>query len=268
MKHLLRYLSFVFLLSAVLPLSAQNCDYLTLEALIADHKKMKTPIIMRSLLEGGIPNINIMNNLGISTDQYGLEGNRGLHGTARDEIKEYHAVNDTLDKYTRCFDYINLAFESVHLVINFYQTFTDVGDKIQSFKNMLDRYYNECLATGHVQPSDTVIISLGYRMCDKIYDNAKDIYKSGGTLVGYASGALACTTEGLMVQLESINTSLDNIRYIIGHYHFMIWRYITLRTCYWTKAIFLPRTKREICESAIGRWRQSGYGRMRDAMGL
>lgn len=268
MRYVLRYILFALVLSATLPVLAGNCDYLTLEAMIADHKKMMTPMVMRSLLEGGIPGANLLQDVGINTTEYGLEGNRGLHQAAMVEIEDYHAVNDSLDKYTRCFDYINLAFEGVSLVINFYQTFNDVGDKIQSFRDMLTTYYNECVRTGHVQPSDTVIIGYGQRMCDGIYTNAKDIYKSGGTLVGYATGVMACTTEGMMFQLESINKSLDNIRDIISRYHFLIWKYIKLRTSYWTHALYVPRTKREICNTALGRWRNSSYGRMRTAIGL
>ncbi|MBQ2882347.1 MAG: hypothetical protein IJE43_01015, partial [Alphaproteobacteria bacterium] len=77
-------------------------------------------------------------------------------------------------------------------------------------------------------------------------------------LVLYATGAAACSTSDLLLVLESINTSLDNIERHLNRSYFETWRYIQLRMGYWKEAVYRTKTKRQLIDDAFGRWREAG----------
>ena len=68
----------------------------------------------------------------------------------------------------------------------------------------------------------------------------------------------------LMLVLESINTSLDNIKKLLNAAYFDTWRYIQVRIGYWKESIYTPRSRSLIIEDAFGRWRQSGLNPYRN----
>jgi len=78
-------------------------------------------------------------------------------------------------------------------------------------------------------------------------------------LVLYATGAAACSTSDLMMVLNSINQSLDNIRIQLNSAYFDTWRYIQVRIGYWKASVYRNRSLREIIDDAFGRWRGAGY---------
>ena len=62
----------------------------------------------------------------------------------------------------------------------------------------------------------------------------------------------------LLMVLNSINCSLDNIEKHLNRAYFETWRYIQVRIGYWKEKVYRTKTKRELIDDAFGRWRQSG----------
>lgn len=111
---------------------------------------------------------------------------------------------------------------------------------------------------------DTIIIRISLRCIDRISAEGKSLYRSVSDLVLYATGAAACSTSDLMLVLENINTSLDNIKKLLNAAYFDTWRYIQVRIGYWKESIYTPRSRSLIIEDAFGRWRQSGLNPYRN----
>lgn len=106
--------------------------------------------------------------------------------------------------------------------------------------------------------SDTIIIKISYRCIDRISKEGQNLYRSVSDLLLYATGAAACSTADLMLVLESINTGLDNIRFLLNSAYFDTWRYIQVRIGYWKESVYLPKSRSLLLEGAFKRWRESG----------
>ena len=212
-------------------------DFVSVEAYINDHKKQRSLLLARSTLE-------LSNQL--------------LHEYSSDATVEYKTLNVDLDKYTRAFDVIDVLYQSLRTSLNVYSTYNTVSDRITDYKNLLEDYKEKVLERNKIAVSDTIIISVNLRCIQKIADEGQHLYRSVSDLVLYATGAAACSTSDLLLVLESINTSLDNIERHLNRSYFETWRYIQLRMGYWKEAVYRTKTKRQLIDDAFGRWRESG----------
>ena len=212
-------------------------DFVSVEAYINDHKKQRSLLLARSTLE-------LSNQL--------------LHEYSSDATVEYKTLNVDLDKYTRAFDVIDVLYQSLRISLNVYSTYNTVSDRITDYKNLLEDYKEKVLERNKIAVSDTIIISVNLRCIQKIADEGQHLYRSVSDLVLYATGAAACSTSDLLLVLESINTSLDNIERHLNRSYFETWRYIQLRMGYWKEAVYRTKTKRQLIDDAFGRWRESG----------
>ena len=212
-------------------------DFVSVEAYINDHKKQRSLLLARSTLE-------LSNQL--------------LHEYSSDATVEYKTLNVDLDKYTRAFDVIDVLYQSLRTSLNVYSTYNTVSDRITDYKNLLEDYREKVLERNKIAVSDTIIISVNLRCIQKIADEGQHLYRSVSDLVLYATGAAACSTSDLLLVLESINTSLDNIERHLNRSYFETWRYIQLRMGYWKEAVYRTKTKRQLIDDAFGRWRESG----------
>ena len=106
--------------------------------------------------------------------------------------------------------------------------------------------------------ADTLLIGINRRAIENIAKEGEYLYKSVSDLVLYATGAAACSTADLLVVLESINTSLDNIEKHLNKSYFDSWRYIQVRIGYWKEKVYRTKSKQQILEDAFGRWRVAG----------
>lgn len=212
-------------------------DFVSMEAYINDHKKQRSLLLARSTLE-------LSNQL--------------LHEYSSDATVEYKTLNVDLDKYTRAFDVIDVLYQSLRTSLNVYSTYNTVSDRITDYKNLLEDYREKVLERNKIAVSDTIIISVNLRCIQKIADEGQHLYRSVSDLVLYATGAAACSTSDLLLVLESINTSLDNIERHLNHSYFETWRYIQLRMGYWKEAVYRTKTKRQLIDDAFGRWREAG----------
>ena len=212
-------------------------DFVSAEAYINDHKKQRSLLLARSTLE-------LSNQL--------------LHEYSSDATVEYKTLNVDLDKYTRAFDVLDVLYQSLRTSLNVYSTYNTVSDRITDYKNLLEDYREKVLERNKIAVSDTIIISVNLRCIQKIADEGQHLYRSVSDLVLYATGAAACSTSDLLLVLESINTSLDNIERHLNRSYFETWRYIQFRMGYWKEAVYRTKTKRQLIDDAFGRWREAG----------
>lgn len=237
MRHVLS-LALTLIMALIPSVTFAQRDPAALEAYINDHKKVRSLLLARSTLESS---------------------NALLHDYSRDAGIDYKEVNVDLDRYTRAFDIIDILYQSTRTAMNVYGTANTVKERINGYKKMLTDYHDKYLKRGSIEPSDTLIIAVNYRMIEKIAAEGQNLYRSVSDLIAYATGAAACTTSDLMLVLASINLSLDNIELHLNKAYFDTWRYIQMRMGYWKAQIYNTKTRQEIINDAFGRWRESSY---------
>ena len=280
MKSKVLYILLLLLTVSPRVCHAQRMDYGTLEALIADHKIIRGPIQQRTALE---------------------TVNQELHDNSKKKVLDYKDVNDQLDKYTRCFEILDVVYNSLSVSMNLYNTTIDIRNKLVSIKDLLERY-RACIIMkqlGKIEeagkilsgvtdissidgatewfgaasdlyqngvvivPEDTIIFVIGRDMVKNVGEKAEDIYKSFVTLVGYATGAMACSTEGLLITIQGLDQQITDLRKIVDNGHFLLWRYIHMRTGYWYKNVLRQKKSvREHARNALERWRRATYGKV------
>ena len=212
-------------------------DIVSVEVYITDHKKQRSLLLARSTLE---------------------YSNKLLHEYSRKEVGEYKELNVDLDRYTRAFDVIDVMYQSLRTALNVKSTYTAVSERIADYKKLLEDFNEKVLKRGTVELADAQILMINEKAIRDIADDGEHLYKSVSDLVLYATGAAACSTSDLLMVLEAINTSLDDIERHLNRAYIETWRYIQVRIGYWKSKIYRERTKQEIINGAFGRWRSAG----------
>ncbi len=212
-------------------------DILSVEAYINDHKEQRSLLLARSTLE---------------------QSNRLLHDYTKNAVGDYKQINVELDKYTRAFDVIDVLYQSLRTAMNAKDTYNTVSDRIRDYKKLIEDYNNKVLKRGKPDIADLQLVSINKRAIENIYNEGTHLYRSLSDLVLYATGAAACSTADLLVVLESINTSLDNIERHLNSAYFESWRYIQVRIGYWKAKLYHSKTRQEMIDDAFGRWRTAG----------
>ncbi len=234
-------LGLLIMLLAPLSANAQwSFDVGTVEAYINDHKQQRSLLLARSTLE---------------------HSNKLLHEYSRKETVGYKELNVDLDKYTRAFDVIDVIdvmYQSLRTALNVHSTYKGVSERISDYKAMLEDFNEKVIKRKHIELADTLILSINAGAIRMIAQEGEYLYKSVSDLVLYATGAAACSTSDLLMVLNSINCSLDNIEKHLSRAYFETWRYIQVRIGYWKEKVYRTKTKRELIDDAFGRWRQSG----------
>ncbi len=231
----------IFLAAAALlmlvPLMARaqwGFDAGSVEALIDDHKRVRSVLMARSGVE---------------------QANRLLHDYAKDAAIEHDTLNVKLDKYTKCFDIIDIIYNGGMAVMNFYTTTNDVTQRVGEMESLIEQFISECAAKGNIVSSDTIIIGACRRCVEHVRDDGKSLANSLVELAQYASGLRHMTTAQLMTVISQINESLESIKESVNHAYFIIYRYVTIRTHYFKKKLYNAKTVREMCNDAFSRWR-------------
>ena len=149
-------------------------------------------------------------------------------------------------------------YQSLRTVLNAKNTYNTVSDRIADYKSMLETFHEKILKRGRIEPSDALLITINEKAIRDIVHDGEQLYKSVSDLALYATGAAACSTSDLLMVLEAVNRSLDDIERHLNRAYMETWRYIQVRIGYWKSKIYRERTKQEIIEGAFGRWRNSG----------
>ena len=238
MKTRILYMIVLFTLCFQSRVFAQiSFDLPTVEAYIADHKNQRSLLLARSTLEAS---------------------NKLLHEYSKTANKDYKEINVELDKYTRAFDIIDVLYQSLRTSLNTYQTYENISERVQDYKDLLSDFKKRCLDRGSIVSTDKLIIDVNKAALDKIAKEGDHLYRSVTDLVLYATGAAACSTSDLMLVLNSINLSLDNIRRHLNAAYFDTWRYIQVRIGYWKAQVYRAKSLQEIAGDAYDRWRDAG----------
>lgn len=213
-------------------------DVLSVEAYINDHKKQRSLLLARSTLE---------------------HSNKLLHEYTSDEVGGYKNLNVDLDKYTRAFDVIDVMYQSLRTALNARSTYSEVSQRIVDYKNLLTDFNEKVVKRKHIELADTLIISINARMIENVAEEGEHLFRSLSDLVLYATGAAACSTADLMLVLDAINNSMDNIEKLLNRGYYETWRYIQLRIGYWKEKVYRKKSKQQIINDAFGRWKEAGY---------
>ena len=227
----------IVLLSPLKMMAQWSFDVVSVEAYINDHKKQRSLLLARSTLE---------------------YSNKLLHQYSSEQTNNYKEINVELDKYTRAFDVIDVLYQSLRTSMNAVNTYENVSDRISDYKKLLNDFNSQVVKRKHIELADTMLISINIKAIANIAKEGEYLYKSLSDLVLYATGAAACSTADLLVVMESINTSLDNIEKMLNTAYFDTWRYIQLRMGYWKEKVYRTKTKKEMIDDAFGRWRKAG----------
>ena len=241
MKTIDRYILALTMLLTLFPTVSKaqyGFDVPSVEAYINDHKQQRSLLLVRSTLEAS---------------------NKLLHDYTSDANIGFKDINAQLDRYTRAFDVIDVLYQSLRTSLNVYNTYETVSDRIGDYKDMLQDFNKKCLERGNIVSTDTLIITINARAIAKIADECDNLYRSVSDLVLYATGAAACSTSDLLLVLNNINASLDNIKKHLNKAYFETWKYIQVRIGYWKRQVYRAMTKQEIINDAFGRWRGAGY---------
>lgn len=211
-------------------------DVGSVEALIANHKSVRSRLIARSSLE---------------------QANELLHQYSKEAAEHHDSINIQLDKYTKCFDIIDIIYRGGITVANVYYTHNDVKDKIVQLQQLITEFTVEFTAKGNILSSDMVIINACKSTISQVGEDGQSLINSLIELSQYAAGKEAgreMTTEQLLTTISNINDCLDNIRNCIDHAYFVIQRYITLRRTYFKKSLYHAKTVREMAQDAFSVW--------------
>lgn len=230
----------VFILLLFVPvkgLAQYSFDVSSVESYINDHKKQRSLLMTRATLE---------------------YGNQLLHDYSRKQAVAYKDLNFDLDKYTRAFDIIDVIYQSLRLGLNVYNTYDNVSDRLNDYKNLLETFNERVIRRGRVELADTLLLSINRKAIEQIAKEGEYLYKSVYDLVLYTTGAAACSAADLIVVLENIENGLTHLRTLVNNAYFSTWRYVQLRIGYWKEKVYRTRTKQEMIEDAFSRWRKVG----------
>ena len=215
-------------------LHAQSFDVGTVEALISDHKRVSSVLVARS----GIEQANVL-----------------LHDYSQAAAVDYDSLNVKLDKYTKCFDIIDVIYNSGMTVFNVWNTKNDVSERISQLEVLIGDFVSDYTLRGNILSSDSIIIGACRRAVSQVAADCSSLVNSLVELAQYASGLRHMTTAQLLTVIGEINDNLDSIRDSVDHAYFVIWKYISVRTHYFKRSLYNSKTMREMCNSAFSRWR-------------
>ncbi len=239
MKRTIKIFQIVVLLLTLVPMVGRaqwSFDFLSVEALIDDHKRVRSVLLARSGLE---------------------QANELLHKYSKEASVDYDSLNVKLDKYTKCFDVIDVIYNSGVTVVNVRNTYSDVSDKISQLSTLIEDFMTKCTLKGNIYSSDTVIVGACRRCVEQVGEDGQQLVNSLIELAQYATGLRHITTEGLLTVIGNINEGLDNIRGCIDHTYYVIWKYVTIRMSYFKPAVmYHAKSLGEMCGSAFERWKR------------
>ena len=211
-------------------------DIVSVEAYINDHKKQRSLLLARSTME-------YSNKL---LHEYSRKGDRRVQGTECG----LGSLHPCLRCHRRDVPVLADGTEREKHLYGGQRPYR----RLQETVGGLQRENRE---TGTHRPRrcrDTIINEKAIR---DIANDGEQLYKSVSDLVLYATGAAPCSTSDLLLVLEAVNTSLDDIeRHSTGRIsrHGGTYRCVSVTG---KRRFTVPKVK-EIIDGAFGRWRKAG----------
>ena len=211
-------------------------DPASLEAMIQNHKKVREVLEIRAAAEIGLLKYHKIN---------------------AQKVNDYRVVSDTLDRYRRCMNIVDLILKTGATAFHTVNASKRVSANIKGYWELVDTYTNKILLHGAVWPSDTIILRTSKKTVKTIEEEAKQLkssYNDFLLLVGGKNSPKETKVLDLMECLDKINTSIDNIDDCIAAAYTELWGYMTIRMGFWKKEIYRAKSMKEILDGAYGDW--------------
>jgi len=223
------------MLSVSVRVDAQSTeqDWITAQAYIDFHKKISTLLLTRSALE---------------------EMAKITHSGTQSESLDYKHVNIQLDKYDKCFEFMDALLRTTATIVNAVYTYNDVRNRLSDYTSLVNEYKDKCLKRGDIVSSDSVIITISIRVVDEVINLTNELYRSIVTSQFYLTGVFHCTPVMYMELIDMINDYLDSVRKVVNDAYMFLWRYIFNRTHYWSNTLYQAKTTHEMAHDALQRW--------------
>ena len=223
------------LLSMSVRVNAQSTeqDWVTTQAYIDFHKKISTMLLTRSALE---------------------ELAKHSHTYTQAQSLDYKHVSFQLDKYDKCFAFMDALLRTTATVGNAVYTYNDVRRRLSEYTTLVNEYKDKCLKRGDIVSSDSVIITISVRVVNDVVKLTNELYRSVVTSQFYLTGVYHCTPVMYMEVIGMINDYMDNVRKVVNDAYMFLWRYIFNRTHYWSKSLDQAKTSDEMIRDALQRW--------------
>ena len=284
MKQMTRYILMMFLMLTVShTVSAQfGFDMLSLEAGIDDHKRIRSIVYARATMEQANEQLHqyskdaVLDNEDINKqlDRYThmFDVIDVIYSSASLVFNIKNTYDDAKEKIEGTKKLLERYKERV--IMKDYRNLMDAKAKMQGLGNIsgwgdAKDWYNDAMdwynnTNGGISAQDTIILNIGSKVITLVKEDVETLISSfknlGIYLVAVASGASSCSTAALMEMLNEINGTLDHMRAVIDQGYYALWKYIHVRTGYWTQVITPRHTIREICERAYARWQRAQNG--------
>lgn len=234
MKKYILMLMLAFLPSVNALADGEGFDVLSWVAMVEDHKKIRTLLIARAAIE---------------------EGNSILHSHVNDTVKGYKEINVNLDKYTRCFNIIDVIIRGACTVVNTKNTYNIVKDRLTGINGLLREYADECLRHGDIETSDELIIKIGEGAINNVKGDVEDLLNSFGDLLLYSTGVGDCSTKRLMEIIENINNGLNAIKEHVTEAYVRLLSYVKARLSpFYNRRVFHSQNVAQMAQGALEKW--------------
>lgn len=234
---------YLLILAVLLPLccKAQGekpvYDPTAAENYIKMHKQQRTLLLARSGLE---------------------QANKTIHEELHITGTKYKEMADSIDKYRKAFDILDLCIQSLKTGFDVYNTFTSVSDGIQEYVRLMNIYKQECLARGNINADDLEILAIFNSALSDTRDDIDEIYASVVDIIGWATARVPISSPVYLQLVIRLDDSLDDLRKTINGATRDMRRYLTIRLGYYKKGLHRQRAKIDIARDAFGRWHTAG----------
>lgn len=222
-----------------------SIDALSLEAMVSNHKTVRTALGIRAALELGV-----------------LEAHENFQGS----VGDYQKTSKQLDRYKRCFDIIDLILNGTATAYHGIRTYNSIKSNIDAYMQLLNEYNEKFLLKGNVAPTDAIVYTNSEELISSIKSSADGIYKSYIDLAAYLTGTAECSTASMMLCLQCINENMDDIDQAVKNAYLKLWNYMTMRSGFWKAEIFRGKTISELALEAYDSWKKSQYIAMNNNM--
>lgn len=234
-RNIIRFILLTAFIITAMGMQAQN-DPGSLEAMIQNHKQVRGLMEVRVAAEVGLLKYHKIN---------------------AQKVNDYRVVSDTLDRYRRCMNIVDLILKTGATAFHTVNASKRVTANIKGYWELVDTYTNKILLHGAVWPSDTIILHTSKKTVEAIEAEAKQLkssYNDFVLLVGGKNSPKETKVLDLMECLDKINTSIDNIDDCIAAAYTELWGYMTVRMGFWKKEIYRAKSMKEILNGAYGDW--------------
>lgn len=219
-----------------------NLDVPSIEAMITNHKVVRTALDLRYISEMGL---------------------HTLQDSTKQKVVSYETVCKWIDKYNRGMEWIQLILQGSSEAIHFGNTFNQAKDNLVGYGELLDDYRKEFLTNIDpfhldVIPEDSIIVTTSLELMRNLEKEVPEVYRSL-----YELGAFVFTTKLGVTQIKlsemvalmgKANDSMDALAHSINAAYYRLYSHMMLRRGYWKHGLFAHRTKGEIADSAFGSW--------------